>query len=200
MTETRIPTQKRSIEKRNKIISKGFELMCNKGYHKTKTTDIAKYAGVSTGIIYQYFNDKKEIFIAGARQYSNAIMFPVLSLIDEEAKLPPNLEDFFQKIIKTNKSQHTSSKKAHQELTAMQHLDEDVELIFKESELAFSNKLYNLFKNNNFNTKDLKEKTHLIVNLIDSLAHEEVYHKHNSLNYNTMEKIVIKMILSILKK
>ena len=33
MTETRIPTQKRFVEKRDKIISKGFELMCNKGYH-----------------------------------------------------------------------------------------------------------------------------------------------------------------------
>ena len=30
---TRIPTQKRSIEKRNKIIEKGFELMYKKGYY-----------------------------------------------------------------------------------------------------------------------------------------------------------------------
>ena len=63
MSETRIPTQKRSIEKRNKIIEKGFELMCNKGYHNVSTPDIANAANVSTGIIYQYFNDKKYIFI-----------------------------------------------------------------------------------------------------------------------------------------
>ena len=50
---TRIPTQKRSIEKRNKIIAKGFELMCEKGYYNTSTPDIAESAGVSTGIIYQ---------------------------------------------------------------------------------------------------------------------------------------------------
>ena len=30
MSETRMPTQKRSIEKRNKIIEKGLELMCEK--------------------------------------------------------------------------------------------------------------------------------------------------------------------------
>ena len=52
MSETRIPTQKRSIEKRNKIISYGFELMCNKGYHNINTNDIAKYAHVYTGIFY----------------------------------------------------------------------------------------------------------------------------------------------------
>ena len=41
MAETRIPTQKRSIEKRNKIIKMGFDLMCYKGYHNISTTEIA---------------------------------------------------------------------------------------------------------------------------------------------------------------
>ncbi len=200
MSETRMPTQKRSIEKRNKIISKGFELMCKNGYYNTNTIDIAKYAGVSTGIIYQYFNDKKEIFLEGAKQYSDDIMFPIFSLIDEHQKLPTDLKSFFQKIIKINQKQHTASKKAHQELTAMQHLDEDIEQIFKNSEVSFSNKLYNLFANNNFSKINLKEKTHLIVNLIDNLAHEEAYHRHNNYNYSVMEDIVINAILNILKQ
>ena len=55
MSEIRIPTQKRSIEKKDKIVEKGFELMCENGYFNTSTNDTAKYAGVSTGIIYQYF-------------------------------------------------------------------------------------------------------------------------------------------------
>ena len=42
MSEIRIPTQKRSIEKRNKIIEKGFELICEKGYYNTNTAEIAK--------------------------------------------------------------------------------------------------------------------------------------------------------------
>lgn len=81
----------------------------------------------------------------------------------------------------------------------MQHLDEDIEQIFKDSELAFSDKLYQLFINNNYNSNNLKEKTHLIVNLIDNLAHEEVYHKHSNLNYKEMENIVTDIILNILK-
>ena len=50
------------VEKRNKIIEKGFELMCEKGFYNISTPDIAEAAEVSTGIIYQYFNDKKDIF------------------------------------------------------------------------------------------------------------------------------------------
>lgn len=196
---TRIPTQKRSIEKRNKIIEKGFELMCNNGYYNTTTSDIAKYANVSTGIIYQYFNDKKEIFLEGVKCYTDKIMFPTISLIDENKKLPNNLASFFKEIITINKKQHTSTKKAHQELTSMEHLDDDVEKIFKEKELILTDKLYNLFLNNGYGKKSLKEKIHIIVNLIDSLAHEEAYHKHPNFDYDKMEEIVIKMIIDTLK-
>ena len=194
-----MPTQKRSIEKRDRIIKMGFELMCNQGYYDTNTVDIAKYANVSTGIIYQYFNDKREIFIEGAKQYSDEIMFPIFMLIDEHEKLPDDLKSFFKKIIETNKKQHTSSKRAHQEITALEHLDEEVGSIFKNSEIAFSDKLYHLFVHNGFGKDGLKEKMHLIVNWIDNLAHEEVYHKHVNLDYEVMEDIVIEAILNILK-
>ena len=199
MSEIRMPTQKRSIEKRNRIIEKGFELMCNNGYYNTTTSDIAKYANVSTGIIYQYFNDKKEIFLEGVKCYTDKIMFPTISLIDENKKLQSNLTSFFKEIITINKKQHTSTKKAHQELTSMEHLDDDVEKIFREKELILTDKLYNLFLNNGYRKENLKEKIHIIVNLIDSLAHEEAYHKHPNFNYNEMEEIVIKMIIDTLK-
>ena len=61
MTKTRVPTQKRSIEKRQKIVKAGFDLFCEKGYYKTNTIEIARHAKVSTGTVYSYFKDKKEI-------------------------------------------------------------------------------------------------------------------------------------------
>ena len=45
MTKTRVPTQKRSIEKRQKIVKAGFDLFCEKGYYKTNTAEIAKSNG-----------------------------------------------------------------------------------------------------------------------------------------------------------
>lgn len=76
ISEIREPIKKSSIEKKEKIIKKGFELMCDKGYHNVSCVDIAKYVSVSTGIIYQYFKDKRDIFIAGTKEYVNNIMFP----------------------------------------------------------------------------------------------------------------------------
>ena len=44
--EIREPVQKRSIEKKEKIIKAGFDLICEKGYYNTNTAEIAKKAGV----------------------------------------------------------------------------------------------------------------------------------------------------------
>ena len=78
MTITRMPTQERSIEKRNRIIKTGFDLFCEKGYHNISTNEIAKKAGVSVGIIYQYFENKHDILVESMNYYSDSIMYPTL--------------------------------------------------------------------------------------------------------------------------
>jgi len=199
MSEIRIPTQKRSIEKRNKIIEKGFELMCNNGYYNTNTNEIAKYAGVSTGIIYQYFNDKKDIFMAGVENYANKIMYPMLNTLKTQKIDLNNLDEILNDMIDNFIKSHTISKKAHEELMAMSHLDEDVKNIFKNSELEMTNKIVSLLENNEITTNHLKEKVHIIIGVIDNLCHEIVYHKHEQLNYDIMKKEVINLITSMLK-
>lgn len=199
MSETRVPTQKRSIEKRNKIIEKGFELMCNKGYHKTNTLEIAEYADVSTGIIYQYFNDKKEIFIEGVKNYSDSIMFPLLEIIDNEDIKINNLESILTQLIDKFISVHTVSKKAHEEMMAMSHLDEDIAQIFHDRELQMSNKIVSVLKYNKFNINNIDEKVHIVIGVVDNLCHEIVYHKHNTINYDIMKKEVVSIVINILK-
>jgi AcrR family transcriptional regulator len=194
-----MPTQKRSIEKRNRIIEKGFELICEKGYYNISIPDIAEYAEVSVGIIYQYFNDKKDIFIEGIKNYSNTILYPMLNVLGTEKIQIDNfkniLENMIDKFIKT----HTISKKAHEELMAMSHLDDDVSKIFKDSELEMSEKIVSLLENNNIHIENSREKVHIAIGLIDNLCHEIVYHKHDEINYNLMKAEVINIIVNILK-
>lgn len=199
MTETRIPTQKRSIEKRNKIIEKGFKLMCEKGYYNTNTTEIAKYADVSTGIIYQYFNDKKDIFLEGVKNYSDSILYPMINILEEKSMDINNLDKIIEDVIDKFITKHTISKKAHEELMAMSHLDEDISNIFKESEIEMTEKIVSLLKENNIILENEKEKVHIIIGIVDNLCHEIVYHNHKKLNYDIMKKEVIKIILNILK-
>ena len=195
---TRIPTQKRSIEKRNRIIEKGFELMCNQGYYNTDTAKIAKYAEVSTGIVYQYFNDKKEIFLEGIKSYAQGIMYPLIDILDKEKLTPDNIDEVVNHIIKKLVKKHTISKKAHEEMMAMSHMDDDIGKILKDSELETTNKVIEIFKKNNINIDHAKEKVHIIINMLDNLCHEIVYHKHKDIDYDAMINIVSKEIKNIL--
>ena len=198
MSDTRMPTQKRSIEKRNKIIKKGFELMCEKGYYNTNTTEIAEYADVSTGIIYQYFNDKKEIFIEGIKEYSNNIMFPMIDILNNKNIIINDLDKLLDKMIEKFIETHTLSKKAHEEMIAMSHLDNDISEIFNKREIETTEQIVTILNKNNIITENLYEKVHIIIGIVENLCHEIVYHNHKKLNYDIMKKEVIKIILNIL--
>lgn len=195
MAETRIPTQKRSLEKRNKIVEKGFQLMCEQGYFNTTTNDIAKECNISVGIIYQYFNDKKDIFIEGVKKYAKDIMYPMLGVIDNKKVEIHDLENIIYEMVHRFIQSHKISKKAHEELLAMSHLDEDISQIFKDSELEMSNNIITILHDNNIYIQNIKEKIHIIIGMVDNLCHEIVYHNHQEMNYDIMLKEVVKTII-----
>lgn len=199
MSDVRMPTQKRSIEKRNRIIEKGFELMCENGYYATTIPDIAKYSEVSVGIIYQYFNDKKDIFVEGIKNYSNAIMYPMIDIFENEKIEITNLRDLISEVIDLFIKSHTISKKAHEELIAMSHLDEDIGKIFKTYEFEMTEKIVFLLEHNNIHIENSREKVHIAYNMIDTLCHEIVYHKHSKINYDIMKNEIVDIIVNILK-
>lgn len=194
MSNIRMPKQKRSIEKRNKIIEKGFELICKNGFYNTNTNDIAKYANVSTGIVYQYFNDKKEIFLEGINLYYNSIMFPILDVLESKN----NLDDIIDEIINKFLLKHTLSKNAHEEIIALSHLDEDISKIFHEKELEMTNKTIEFLNSLNINLNNKKEKVHIIIGIIENLCHSIIYHDDDCFNYDEMKKEVILIIKYII--
>lgn len=196
--EIRKPIQKRSIEKKQNIIKYGFELICEKGYHNTNTAEIAKAAGVSTGIVYQYFNDKRDIFLQGIEQYSKSLLFPINEALSKNTK-NFDLENELNSVIKTLIKNHKLSEAAHEEIYALQHSDPEVAKIFFNQEIEATNKLIEVLENNNIKTDNINEKAHLIVSMIDNLCHEIVYHKHNNMDYDAMKSIVIKSIINLLK-
>lgn len=195
--EIREPIQKRSIETKEKIIEAGFELICKDGYYKTNTSKIAKKAGVSTGIVYQYFKDKKDILLSGLDKYADNIFFPMLNM--SNIKFDKNdfaniMKDMITKYI----SNHKLSKTAHEEITAMAHSDKDIAYFFYKREMDMTHKIVSALTENGFNVANINERVHIVIGLIDNLCHEIVYHKHKELDYEIMINIVINEIVHIL--
>lgn len=198
MSEVREPIKKTSIAKKERIIKKGFELMCNKGYHNVSCVDIAKYANVSTGIIYQYFNDKRDIFIEGTKDYADKIMFPMLGIIDNKDVDKKNIREVFVKMIDSYIKTHTIKKEPHEELMAMSCLDKDIANIFNDREMLLTMKVSSILIKGGFNDKNIEEKVHLLIGIIDNYCHEVVYHKHKDLNYDVMKDKLLDIIVNFL--
>ena len=194
MTEVRDPIKKTSILRKEKIIEKGFELLCEKGFHNVSCIDIARYAGVSTGCIYQYFKDKKSIFVEGAKIYLKHICFPLLEVFEEYKEKEISVEKFVSLVLDRSIEKQNLSRNAHQELMSMCCLDEEVAQIFNQNELEVTEKILHYLKG------DLgKEKIHLFIQIVDDYSHEVVYHKHSLYDYTIMYEETQKILLHLLK-
>ena len=194
----REPRQQRAIEKKEKIIEAGFNLICKNGYYNTNTAEIAKSAGVSTGIVYQYFKDKYDILIEGLEKYGDDIFFPMLKTknIRFDKK---EFDEILKEMIKNYINNHKVSNTAHEEIMSMVHSDKRVAEYYYKRELEMTNSLKEILLKNNFKDNNLSERVHIMMGLIDNLCHEVTYHKHNNMNYVIMEKLVIDNIKNLFK-
>ena len=198
INEIREPIQKRSIEKKEKIIKSGFELICEKGYYNTNTAEIAKAAGVSTGIVYQYFKDKHDILVEGIKRYASDIFYPMLNVTSNIKIDKNNLDFILRNMINAFVENHKLSQIAHEEIMSMTHSDKEIAEFFQENEMVMTKNISKILVDNGFDSKNLDEKVHISIHLIDDLCHEIVYHKHKDLDYDVMINLVIENILNFI--
>lgn len=198
MSDVREPIKESAILKKNRIIEKGFELMCEKGYHNVNCVDIAHYASVSTGIIYQYFNDKRDIFIEGVKNYSNSIFYPVLDVLEGKSINKDNFSSNVSEIIDKFINTHKMSYRAHEELMSMSHIDSEINKIFSDNEVNMTRRIVDVLQSNGFVISNVFEKVHIIIGLVDNFCHEVVYHNHEGMNYDVMKSEIIKIIVGLI--
>ena len=197
MPEIREPIKANSIEKKKKIIDAGLKLFSEKGYYNTNTAEIAKAAGVSTGIVYQYFNDKKDILLYAVKKYFEEIFTPIEKMF-ENTKLDEDLDSFILDLIHTAIKSHEQHSIAHEEMIAMSHLDDDVHDLFIESEHKIVDTILKFLENNGYSVPHLHDKVHMAYSTIENLCHEYIYHNHSFIDYDytiNVTKEIVKMIL-----
>ncbi len=196
MGEIREPIKSNSIEKKKKIIEAGLKVFGKKGYHNTSTPEIAKEAGVSTGIVYSYFKDKKDIFLQSLNLYFESLYKPLLKKLNT-LKIN-SYEETIDSIIELTMKSHKNHFTAHEEMIAMSHLDEDVHEVFMNVEKGITTKIVECLNNNGIVKKNLKEKVHIAYNMVENLCHEFVYHKHDFIDYEAMINETKKLLLFLL--
>lgn len=194
--EVREPKQERSIEKKNKIVQAGYELFSKVGYYNTNTAQIAKQAGVSTGIVYGYFKDKRDILLDVLGIYVNRAFAPILNMIDTLTS-PLDYKSVVSHALDGAIEIHKTNANIHEALHSLSHSDEAVNNKFialeDEITLTISDKLKSL----GVNKDHLVERIHFAMDIVQSFSHEFVYDHHTYIDYDEMRKIVEASIVAL---
>lgn len=185
----REPKQGRSIETKNKIIEAGYKLFSDVGYYGTNTAEIAKLAGVSTGIIYGYFQDKRDILICALDIYINKVIDPIFKYIDK-LQSPIDFSLLITNIVDMVISTHKRNRKMHEALHALSPTDEVVNSEFIELENQITHRAAEKFAKLGVNIENPFEKIHYAMDVIQSFAHEFVFDKHDYIDYSVMRELM----------
>lgn len=192
----RVPVQDRSKDKKNKIIESAYEIFSEVGFYNANTTDIAKRAGVSTGIVYGYFSDKHDILLYVIDIYISKISNPLqnyLTKIETPIDYRKVIEDFLNLAIEL----HKSNKNIHNILHSLATTDKDINEKFMVLEDNITIHVARQLGSSGVVVDGLKEKVHVAMNSIQSFAHEYVYDKHDYIDYEKMREDVVRMLVNL---
>ena len=192
----REPMQKRSIEKKTRIVKAGLDLFCEKGFYNTNTVEIAKVAGVSTGTVYSYFKDKKDIYIASFEYFLDSYLRPLLDELENLPK-PVDTQILIDKCIDLFITLYVNSKQTVNELGFMQESSPEIMQHFAAYEDMILSALVKAFDNPNVSKTDLTEKMYLLYTLADILGQEHAFHYHKNIDLEVLRRQVATMIIHL---
>ncbi len=195
----RQPQQERSTEKKNRIIQASYEIFSEVGYFGANTSEIAKRAGVSTGIVYSYFTDKRDLLLYVLEIYLDRVTKPLMTLFDSIAS-PLDFDAVIPRLVDMTIEIHKENAQMHTTLHALAATDKEVgaEFIRLEGDITYeiSNKLAEF----NPEVDHPVEKVHLAMDAIQSFAHEYVFDNHRYIDYDVMKRTVESTLIALFKK
>lgn len=168
------------------------------GYYGTNTVEIAKRAGVSTGIVYGYFQDKRDVMISVLQIYVDNAYLPVLDVMKGVGETL-DIEAIVPKIIDKTLETHEKNAKLHNTLHALAATDEMVNAKFIALEDDITEDISEQLIAHGVTLPNVKERVHLAMNVVQSFAHEYVFDKHPYIDYAAMRQTVCTTVINLFK-
>ena len=171
--------QKRSIDTKNLIIKTAEELFVKYGYKKTSTILISKEANISVGIIYNYFNNKEELFelwLNNLLERLDNYLYNQFKLMDYKIELPLVISNILDKLSSSFFSLN----------------------LCKEEKTSYLDKTFlKCCLDNNIFLKYPNETTHLIFHLIQNYNEDLL---NNKFNKTTLKARYVETIYSLITR
>ena len=185
--EIRVPKQKRSIEKKQRIKDAAIKLMSEKGYHSTSSNEIAKEAEVSIGTFYSYYKDKKDLYKELVADIYNVVISPmnmgensaegtVSSPFDNLDNL--SIEETVYLYIETVFKGHEYETAFQREIASLSEQSDEfreIEMIHKKGLTQMFISVLSAYKDE-LRVKDLKTASYLILTTVEAAVHDTMFH------------------------
>ena len=190
------PIQKRSIETRNKLMKTAIKLYADKGYHNVTVDEVASSAGLSTGVAYRYFKNKKDLLLATI-QYAYVNIKDMAHMEDnlfmtfstEEEKLAYIMDKFVML--------HQKYYDFHEVLEGLKHSDPDVKELYDQIENSAMDEVINRMKLFLPSEKNLPEKVHLAVSMLETYCHMRLDEQYKTIDFSFVKQEIIKTIVRL---
>jgi len=192
----RRPQQRRAQQTVDAVLDATVRLMKRKGFVSLTTNRIAEIAGVSIGSVYQYFPDKRAIFIALHERHVAQIDRVLAATLIEHAASP--LDALIRAVVEAMIDAHTDDPELFELLQhEVPHRADSTQdfavRLHGAFQLALSSRAQELGK-----VRDLDKAAFIVTHMVDSLAHGVVLRRPRGLSLKAAREEAVRAVLAYL--
>jgi AcrR family transcriptional regulator len=195
-TSRRRPKQRRSRQTVDAILEAVIRLLKRRGANAITTNRIAEIAGVSIGSVYQYFPDKRAIFVALHQRHVDSIDRMIQSKLVEHAASP--LKDLVRAMVEGMVEAHETDPELYELLFAQvphradgtQEFAVRLHGVFR---LAIAARAHEMKK-----SRDLDKVVFVVTHMVDALSHGAVLRRPPGLSLTEAKEEAVKAVLAYL--
>lgn len=172
---TRVPTQKRSIEKKQRIKDAALKLMSEKGYFATSSNEIAREAGVSIGTFYSYFKDKKELYAELVDDIYTDVLTPInLNELPDDLSIEETVQLYVTAVFRGHEYQ-TAFQREISSLSEQSDEFRAIEMVHKSNILHVFSEALKAYREE-LKPQDLETSTYIILTTVEAVIHDTLFH------------------------
>jgi AcrR family transcriptional regulator len=196
-TDRRRPQQRRARQTVDAVLDAVARILKREGMKAVTTNRIAEVAGVSIGSVYQYFPDKRAIFVALHQRHIEEIDRLVEAKLFEHAASP--VEDLIGAMMEAMIEAHATDPELYELLlTEVPHRAEGTRdfavRLHGAFRLAISSRVHDLRSR-----RDLDKVVFVVMHMVESLSHGAVLRRPTGLSLVAAKKEAVRAVVAYLR-
>ena len=192
------PVQARSQKTKEKLLKAAITMYTKNGYHRTTVDEIAAEAGVSTGIAYRYFRNKKDLLLSAlefaAEGVKDIVSLNSIDTLDDNT----DFRKYIDTVLKGFEDIHDRFHDIHEELEGLQHTDKDVRKFYAKVSHDMMENVIDKLSRFLPDTTNIREKAYLAVSILEQYCHLKMNSNHINLDFDVLREKTIDTVIIVL--